>query len=46
LPFDRFVRQTPDETRRPRDVEFGSYARSAGRYILVCNTSRISAIIR
>jgi hypothetical protein len=26
-------------------VEFGSYACSAGRYIIVCTTNRISAII-
>ena len=45
MPFDRFAGQTPDEKRPPRDVEFGSYAWSAGRYIIVCTTNRISAII-
>jgi hypothetical protein len=45
LAFRPICLPTPDEKRRPRDVEFGSYACSVGEYIIVCTTNWISAII-
>jgi hypothetical protein len=35
LAFRPICLPTPGEKRRPRDVEFGSYACSAGPYIIV-----------